>query len=67
MSLSVSVVPTFAIKAMATLCAFCETLYEHFYHGIMPSNMLLLHICICAFKQNVSCTTISLTSWQQAS
>ena len=56
---------------MATICALCETFDEHAHHGIMPGNMLLLHIYMRASKQlawqNVTCTIISLAPWQWAS
>ena len=75
MSLSVSAEPStigsylgyICNQVMATLCAFCETFYEHSHHGVMVGDMLLLHFCMRAFKQNVSCTIVSLAPWQQAS
>ena len=41
---------------MVTLSTFCELFYQHSHHGIMPCNVLLLHIGMRAFKQNVSRT-----------
>lgn len=46
-------------QTLASLIAFGERFYEHPHRCIVPSDMMLLHVWVCALKHNVTCGVVS--------